>query len=144
MHNMDGFFIAKLIKTKDGPRIDPTDAVRKAEHEEKKEVKKISKKGLGKRDRLAIKKGKNPNNFTNQLKKRAPEKEQPEAEANEVEEPVEKKTKASPKQAKPVQKEAVPQKPSEADTVSAGELKKRKLELLRKLAMKKKQAEQSK
>ena len=75
MHNMDGFFIAKLIKTKDGPRIDPTDAVRKAEHEEKKEVKKISKKGLGKRDRLAIKKGKNPNNFTNQLKKRAPEKE---------------------------------------------------------------------
>ena len=50
MHNMDGFFIAKLIKLQDGkrPEID-------AKVENKPEVKKVSTKGLGKRDRMKLK-----------------------------------------------------------------------------------------
>ena len=143
MHNMDGFFIAKLIKTKDGPRIDPTDALRKAEHVEKKEVRKISKKGLGKRDRLAIKKGKNPANF-NQLKKRAPQKEEQEAEVQQPEEKVEKVSKISTKQPKQAQTEVHQKKTAKPDTESADHLKQRKIELLKKLALKKKQALQSK
>lgn len=58
MHNMDGFFIAKLIKHKDGPRPDEAD-----EDARKPPAKKIvSTKGLGKRDRLKLKnKGKKAN-----------------------------------------------------------------------------------
>ena len=50
MHNMDGFFIAKLIKLQDGkrPEID-------AKVENKPDVKKVSTKGLGKRDRMKLK-----------------------------------------------------------------------------------------
>lgn len=56
MHNMDGFFIAKLIKHKDGAR--PDEAADKVA----KPVRKISTKGLGKRDRLKLKnKGKKAN-----------------------------------------------------------------------------------
>lgn len=49
MHNMDGFFIAKLIKHADGPRPEFGDDEKPAP------VKKISTKGLGKRDRLKLK-----------------------------------------------------------------------------------------
>jgi len=63
MHNMDGFFIAKLIKTKDGKRELEGE---EAEHEaslKKTKVKRqtlasIPKKKLGKRDRAALKSGK--------------------------------------------------------------------------------------
>lgn len=50
MHNMDGFFIAKLIKTKNGAR--PEEGSDKTPQAP---VKKISTKGLGKRDRLKLK-----------------------------------------------------------------------------------------
>ena len=56
MHNMDGFFIAKLIKLKDGKKEDKIETG----ETEKKSHKVISKKGLGKRDRMKLKnKGKN-------------------------------------------------------------------------------------
>lgn len=63
MHNMDGFFIAKLIKTKDGARaLNPEDAELEAAHKKSKVKRQtlasIPKKKLGKRDRAAIKSGK--------------------------------------------------------------------------------------
>jgi 25S rRNA (cytosine2870-C5)-methyltransferase len=63
MHNMDGFFIAKLIKTKDGPRQLEGEDAEKEESLKKSKVKRqtlasIPKKKLGKRDRAAIRAGK--------------------------------------------------------------------------------------
>jgi 25S rRNA (cytosine2870-C5)-methyltransferase len=63
MHNMDGFFIAKLIKTKDGPRELEGEDAEKEESMKKSKVKRqtlasIPKKKLGKRDRAAIRAGK--------------------------------------------------------------------------------------
>lgn len=52
MHNMDGFFIAKLIKHKDGARPEIAGSEKIAP------VKILSTKGLGKRDRLKLKGGK--------------------------------------------------------------------------------------
>lgn len=69
MHNMDGFFIAKLIKLKDGPKVDPNEEKREKKPTSKL-IAKISKKGMGKRDRMALKKGKLP---ITSLTKRAPE-----------------------------------------------------------------------
>lgn len=63
MHNMDGFFIAKLIKIKDGPRqLEGEDAENEAALKKTKVKRQtlasIPKKKLGKRDRAAIKSGK--------------------------------------------------------------------------------------
>lgn len=63
MHNMDGFFIAKLIKHKDGPRPNLDDE--EGATTTRSSSKKISTKGLGKRDRMKLK---------GKLKKRPPTK----------------------------------------------------------------------
>lgn len=74
MHNMDGFYIAKLIKFKDGkrPEID-------TKTEKKVEVRKISTKGLGKRDRMKLKGKKRP-----VMKKPEPVEEQPQEDDQEM------------------------------------------------------------
>jgi 25S rRNA (cytosine2870-C5)-methyltransferase len=51
MHNMDGFFIAKLIKFQDGKRAE----ISEGGAEKKAVVKKVSTKGMGKRDRMKLK-----------------------------------------------------------------------------------------
>lgn len=66
MHNMDGFFIAKLVKYKDGKKETVEDG-----ETEKKVEKKISTKGLGKRDRMKLK------NKGKKVLTKAPESEAP-------------------------------------------------------------------
>lgn len=122
MHNMDGFFIAKLIKTKDGKR-DPTEGVQKVKKDDQPKEninKKKSTKGLGKRDRLALK-GKKPRVVTKAPKEEVP-KPQPSAPKKIV----------KPSKPEVENKTKVAKKSDEA-----ANLKKRKTELLKKMIQKK-------
>lgn len=55
MHNMDGFFIAKLIKNKDGKRLQEGEETTKKTPKSHETQNIVSKKGMGKRDRMKLK-----------------------------------------------------------------------------------------
>lgn len=140
MHNMDGFFIAKLIKTKDGARaLNPEEAELEAAHKKSKVKRQtlasIPKKKLGKRDRAAIKSGK-------KLVVRGPRVKSdvnPEQldEKQHHKEPVLKET-AKPAPAAPKKPIKENKQPVKAPAEPAEVLSKRRAELLTKLAEKKK------
>ena len=137
MHNMDGFFIAKFIKTKDGAREiegDNDGQTAAATHSRKAP---INKKGLGKRDRMALKQGKKPRLSNKPAKKPAAPVD---AKAPETAKPVQ--TKPEAKSAKEVLPKRKPEvRPAEVN--SEEEAKKKKERLLAMLKEKRRKQQES-